>query len=369
MVNNNQPLRVLYVNGGTMDMGGISAYMMNYYRRFDKSRLQIDFIVHGSYGVYDDEIIKMGGRVFHIPTKSENYFKNQSMLHQILKSNHYVIIHGHMDGMNGPLLKSAFHHDIPVRISHSHNIRHLTNNAIKLVFHEIARKQIPEYATDLWACSKEAGEWLYGIGRPFQIVPNAIDVSKFRFDLHKRIELRRELSLSGKYVIGLIGRFDYQKNQEYLIDAFAKVCSRSNRSILLLIGDGKDRDKIETQIQNLGIKNRVILMGARNNVSDLLNVLDLFVMPSRFEGLGIAAIEAQCNGLHCLLSDNVPDDTKLTGNVETIPLDNQSKWVDAMQELYERDVSAADAVIERGYDISSAAYLLQRKYLEMAERW
>lgn len=160
-----KPKRILYVNGGLMDNGGITQYMMNYYRHIDKSRIQIDFIVHGEErGIYDDEIELLGGKVYQVPVKSKNPVKNAKMIYKICNSGSYRIIHAHMDAMSYVPLKIAKRCGIPVRIAHSHNTAYLTNNKIKVMLNEYVKKCLPTVATHLWACSQNAGEWMFGGG-------------------------------------------------------------------------------------------------------------------------------------------------------------------------------------------------------------
>lgn len=366
-MNNKSEMRVLYINGGTMDMGGISSYMMNYYRQFDKTRIQVDFIVHGEGGVYDEEIERMGGVVYHIPTKRENLWGNILAMTSIMKSGKYKIVHAHMDGMNGLVLKRAKQCGIKTRISHSHNTEHLTTNSIKKKFHEYSRKKIGKYATQCWACSGNAGKWLYGEKTSFEVVPNAIEVKRYLFDEEKRREVREKLQLEGKFVIGHIGRFDYQKNHAFLLSAFAKVAKAQEDAVLLLIGDGDLRQNIEEQIIELGIAKKVILLGRRKDIDILINAFDLFVLPSRFEGLGIVVLEAQANGLPCICSKNVPKEVNITNNVEFLDIAQEQEWADAMIQTRERKRDVYLDICKAGYEISSAAKWLQEKYISLGE--
>src|SRR5574344_861842 len=219
------PKRILYVNGGLMNRGGIESYMMNYYRHFDHSKLQIDFIVHdaGGFGYYDEEIRNMGGRIFVLPKKSRHHFTYSSRLETILRDNDYHIIHTHMDAMGAWVLKIAKDCGIPVRIAHSHNTQHLSANPLKLMLLERARKSINRYATHRMACSQAAGRWLFG-DMPFTVVNNAVDIDKFKFNSQVRSDIRKKYGISNNDIlIGHIGRFDVQKNHSFLIDVFLEV--------------------------------------------------------------------------------------------------------------------------------------------------
>lgn len=301
-------IRVLYVNGGLMDRGGISMHMMNYYRHLDKSRIQIDFVVHGfEKGIFDDEIYSLGGKIYNIPLKSKDYFGNIKALKEIFDTGKYKIVHSHMDAMNMVVLKIAKKCGIPIRIAHSHNTQHLTNNKIKFAINEYARLNISKYATHFFACSEKAGRWLFGDkavnNGKVTVIYNAIELEEFTFKQLKRDFLRDALDLKNNFVIGHIGRFDYQKNHLFLLDVFNETLKLTENVKLLLIGDGHLRDEIITKIKKLGIEDKVIMMGVRSDINDLLNVFDVFILPSVFEGLGTVVIEAQANGLNqlCLM--------------------------------------------------------------------
>ena len=361
----NDLIKIIYINGGTMDMGGISSYMMNYYRHFDRNKIQVDFIVHGKGGIYDDEIRKLGGKVYHVPTKKENYFKNHKRIKNIIKNGNYHIVHSHMDGMNGPMLHLAKQCGVKVRISHSHNTSHLTNNKLKLVIHEIARRSIPKYATELWACSKAAGKWLYG-KNDFKVVPNAIEVEKYKFNQEERKKLRQELNIEKKFVIGHIGKFEYQKNHKFLIKAFANVVRSNKDALLMLIGDGSLKNTIQNEIDELGLSDRVLLLGRRRDVDKLMNTFDVFVLPSNFEGLPVVAVEAQTNGLRCVCSDTITREIDITGKTEFISLTTDiDKWVSSICRREDRNLFAEKNVTEKGYNIKNEALKLQQTYIDM----
>ena len=351
-----------------MDLGGISSYMMNYYRFFDRSELQIDFAVHGKDGIRDEEIKQLGGRVYHLPTKREDYFGNIRGMKQLFSSGEYQIVHSHMDSMNGLTLKLAQQCGVPIRISHSHNTDFLTKNRVKIALHRHTMRQIPRYATHLWACSRAAGEWLYGPSREFTVIPNAVQTERFRFNPEKREALRREMGLGGKTVIGHVGRFDYQKNQEFLLDVFAQAAKQNDSLRLVLVGDGANRPQIEAQIAKLELGNRVLLLGQRTDVPELVNLFDVQVLPSRFEGLPVTMVEAQANGLTCLCSDCVTREVDVTGNVRFLSLEDRDGWIRALQAEYSRDPSAYAAVCDAGYDIQTAARELQQTYLHFASQ-
>lgn len=373
-----KPIRILYVNGGIMHRGGIESYMMNYYRHIDRTKVQIDFIVHGhEKGVYDDEIKSMGGKIYHVPVKSKDYFGNIKELKKIFKTGRYKIVHSHMDAMSMVVLKIAKKCGVPVRIAHSHNTQHLTNNKLKFILNEYARKNISKYATHLFACSEEAGRWLFGdknfdIGN-VKIINNAIDIEKFKFNKEKREKLRKELDLEENFVIGNIGRFDYQKNHLFLLDIFKETLNYIDNAKLILIGDGHLKSKIEEKILELNIKDNVIMLGIRTDINDIMNIFDIFILPSLFEGLPVVGIESQANGLPCLFSEDITKEVDFTKNSYFIKRDTNLKlWTDIIYKIYERKMIRLDVenkLIITKYNINKEALKLQNIYISMMEEY
>lgn len=365
--NNMEPIRILYVNGGLMDRGGVTSVMMSYFLRFDPEVVHIDFVVHGNgVGDRDEEIMHRGSKIFKVPPKSKDFGGNYRGLKKIMSEGRYDIVHAHADSGNALILKIAKECGIKIRVSHSHNTDFTITNQFRILLNYFQMKQISKYATHKWACSKAAGEWLYGKNAEFDVIPNAIDVNCFAFDPQKRTQIRETLGLTDKIVIGHIGRFDYQKNQRFLIDAFAKAAEREEKLRLVLIGDGKDRDVIEERIKKFDIKEKVLLLGQRNDVNILLNVFDVFVLPSRFEGFPVVTIEAQANGIHCICSDLVTKETNITGEISYLPLEI-SRWSEELLKTYGRASESLAKVIAGGYEINSAAQRLQNMYLGMVK--
>lgn len=367
-----EQIRILYVNGGSMNRGGIESYMMNYYRNFDKSKVQVDFVAIGhERAAYDDEIESLGGRMYYLPKKSKNYLGYQKGLRDIFKSGKYKIVHTHMDAMGMTVLKQAKKCNIPIRIAHSHNTQHLTNNFIKFKINEYARKNINKYSTHMFACSELAGRWLFG-DREFEdgkvkMIKNAIDMKKFEFNPEKRKNIREKYGIfNNETLIGHIGRFDYQKNHSFIIDLFKKISEKDETMKLMLIGDGHLRGKIEKKIDEVNIKNKVILTGVLDNPQDYYNAFDIFLLPSHFEGLGIVAIEAQVNGLTCILSNTVPNESKVSENTKFVSIDDEKLWINFILRIKEnkidRKINKQD-IINLGYDIKSESRKLQDMYI------
>lgn len=367
-----RPIRVLELNGGSLDYGGISTFLLSYASHMDPKKVQIDFLVHGqSAGPRENEALALGCQVIHVPNKREHYLKNRLAIQNACHG--YDIVHAHMDGMNGYVLQLAKRSGVPIRISHSHNTGFLTNNPIRVWLHRKTANRIPRVATTLFACSEAAGKFLYGataLGKEdVVIIRNAIELDRYAFQLNARTRIRAELNVENAFVIGNIGRYDYQKNQEFLLNILPQLLLNRPNIVLVLIGDGADRTKLEAMAAEKDLAKHVRFTGYRNDVPALLSAMDGFALPSHFEGLGIVLIEAQRSGLPCIASDQVPMDTQVLG-CQYLPLD-QERWISAltgMQCNENRDTVGNEAFQRAGYDIVVEAEKLQNRYLELAGR-
>ena len=310
---------------GKMENGGVEAVVMNYYRHIDRSKVQFDFYAdEDSTWIPKDEIESLGGHVYIVPPY-QRLHKYIPALIKLFKDNGYKIVHAHLNTLNIFPLFAAKRAGVPVRICHNHSTAargEIKKNILKYSFRPFAKV----YATHYAACSKHAGEWLFGkksVERgEVTIFNNAIDLEKFKFDPTVRDEVRKELGIEGKFVIGHVGRFCYQKNQDFLIDVFAKVHEQSKNAVLLLVGDGPDRARIEERVKSNPWRDDVIILGNRGDVERIYPAMDVFVFPSRYEGLGMAAVEAQAAGLPCLLSDKMTEEAKITDNAFFLSLES-----------------------------------------------
>ena len=362
-------IKILYVNGGTMDRGGVSTFMMNVYEKMHSEKIQIDFLVHTlSKGVRDEDILNLGGKIFRVPARGKNPLKNYRQIKQIMLDGNYDVVHAHADAGNSTILAIAKECDIPIRISHCHNTNYTNKSLLKKFLNEQLKKQIPRYATHLWACSEKAGEWLYG-NHSFEVIPNAIDVQKFIYSPQLSKDLRKELNLENKFVIGHVGRFDYQKNHDFLLKVFAEVINEREDAHLVLIGKGELEEVIKKQANQLGILDKISFLGESSNVNKLINVFDVGVFPSLFEGFGIAVLEMQINGLPLVVSDNFPSEITLTDNIRFLSLDETVKyWCETILETKGRDTGAVDKIIAKGYNLSDMVNKLTKTYERIVDK-
>ena len=362
-------IKILYVNGGTMDRGGVSTFMMNVYEKMHSEKIQIDFLVHTlSKGVRDEDILNLGGKIFRVPARGRNPLKNYRQIKQIMLNGKYDVVHAHADAGNSTILSIAKECNITIRISHCHNTNYTNKSLLKRFLNDQFKKQIPRYATHLWACSEKAGEWLYG-NHSFEVIPNAIDVQKFIYSPQLSKDLRKELNLENKFVIGHVGRFDYQKNHDFLLKVFAEVINEREDAHLVLIGKGELEEVIKKQANQLGILDKISFLGESSNVNKLINVFDVGVFPSLFEGFSIAMVEMQVNGLPLVVSDNVPSEINLTDNIRFLSLDETVKyWCKTILETKGRDTGAVDKIIAKGYNLSDMVNKLTKTYERIVDK-
>ena len=347
-----------------MGRGGLETMLMNYYRHIDRSQLQFDFLTHRDFKAdFDDEIEELGGRIYHLPALnpiSGGYLKKLNTFFD--EHPEYQVIHVHQDCLSSVILKVAKQHGVRVRIAHSHcanqdyNLKYL----IKLLY----KQYIPRYATALLACSDEAGKWMFH-GAPFQVLNNAINAKEYIIDPDKRHRVRKEIGIvPTDILVGHVGRFSPQKNHVYLIDIFAEVQKRATAK-LILVGQGELQDHIKEKVNRLGLSDKVIFTGLRTDVADLMQAMDVFVMPSNYEGLPVTMIEAQAAGLPCLISDKVPIECKKTDLVHQIPLSADAKiWAQAvLDQAHMQHRNTYEEIRLAGFDIVENAYRLQNYYM------
>lgn len=362
-------IRILHVVT-YMGRGGLETMLMNYYRHMDRDKVQFDFLVHREFEAdYDEEIKELGGRIYHVSRLipwSRRYRKELKEFFQ----NHpeYKVVHIHQDCLSSVALQCAMECGISVRIAHCHSSSQNKNLKYLIKLHYM--KKIPRYATDLFACSEQAGRWMFG-NAVFKVLYNAIEVEKYRYCPETAAKIRSELGIGNELVIGHIGRFRVEKNHEFLIDIFIECLKQTPEVKLLLVGDGERRKEIEDKVKNADIQDKVIFAGVRSDVNELLQAMDIFVFPSLYEGLGISVIEAQASGLPCAISENVPDESIIVNSlVKKMSLKESAyEWA---KQILEQNRTARKCYIDElnaaGYDIVTAAQNMEQFYLKAYER-
>lgn len=361
------PLRIAHVVG-KMVGGGVEQVVMNYYRHIDRSLVQFDFIVDSDSSLVPwEEIESLGGRIFIVPPYQSlaAYLRE---LERLFREQSWTIVHSHINSLSVFPLGAAKRAGVPIRIAHSHSTSgrgELAKNALKCVL----RTQANRYPTHRFACSRLAGEWLFGHGADFEVVYNAIDLRRFSFDPVARASVRSDLGLTDdQFAIGHVGRFAAQKNHRFLIEAFSAAAKLRPESVLLLVGAGEDRPLAERWVKEYRVSEKVIFLGQRPDVDRLYQAFDAFVLPSLYEGLGLVGIEAQVSGLPCLFSNAITNEIGINGACEFLPISDPIAWADALcamevrSDSYRSDV---DLGAFADYDIVHQANCLALKYLNI----
>ena len=347
--------------------GGVESVIMNYYRHLDHTKIQFDFICdEDSTRIPYDEIKKLGGRVFLVPKyqKLPQYLK---ALEDLFRKNHYRIVHSNVNTLSVFPLYAAKKAGVPIRISHSHstsNVREWKRNIIKNILRTFSKR----YATDYFACSELAGRYLFG-SKTFdrgevKIIHNAIDLDKFKFDPIARKNLRKELGIDDEtIVIGHVGRFVQTKNHHFLIYAFKKYHNKNPNAKLLLIGTGPLEEKIKAKVKKLNLEDSVLFLGQRNDTNKLYSVMDIFCLPSLYEGLPVAGIEAQAAGLPCVYSDKVTIEADAANNAYYASIKNIYSYLQTLEQAIANRVKNHNNIkFSKHFQISSNVNILEKFY-------
>lgn len=350
--------RLLCLVGG-MNAGGAETFLMKIYRSLPLDKYQMDFCVTtDKKGFYDDEIIKMGGKIIHIPKKSKNPFKSFYYIAKVVKEGEYknvIRISQHsLSSLDLLAAKFGGANNLIFRSSNSNSCGNKINSIIHVIFKTFA-SIIPnkKIAPSDVAAIHMFGKKDFNKGNVI-LINNGVPLNKFRFDENVRLKLREELNIKDNFVIGHVGRFTEQKNHKFLIEIFIEFLNKNPNAKLLLVGEGPLRNEIENYVEEKNIKDKVLFLGVRNDVNDIYNAMDCFVFPSLYEGMPNTVIEAQTNGLNCIISNQITADVKLNSKVHFCSLNNLKEWCDFINPSMDRE---KDYVIikNKGYDIEDVS--------------
>lgn len=373
-----RPRRVLHVIT-RMRPGGAETAIMNLYRQIDRDQIQFDFAVRTTRpAFYDEEIRALGGRLFHLPWFAGNplsIFGYRRALDRILRNEGpFIALHTHFGLHSGYILPVGRKAGMQLRIAHSHSAASDKESFLRTIWGAVMRRNIRMHATHILACSSLAARWLYGSRWPHDervlLFPNAIELDEYADLGDDRTRWRKALGLPLEGpLIGHVGRFDPVKNHAFLVEVFAAFRQRCSRTKLILVGEGELQEDVVRQVEAAGVEDAVYFMGARSDVPQILAALDLFMLPSHHEGLGIVLIEAQAAGVPCLCSDAVSGEVdlgldlvhreKLASGVET--------WVQQIMMLLDVEPVGWEkrkcALRNGGYDVKRSVQSLEELYL------
>jgi glycosyltransferase involved in cell wall biosynthesis len=363
-----RPIRILHVVGA-MNRGGIETWLMNVLRHIDRDHLQMDFVVHTKEsGAYDAEIRQLGSQLIPCLYPGQPWRYGPSFKQILHQHGPYDIVHSHVHHFSGFILRLAKAADVPIRIVHSHNDTSVEESRASFrrqLYLNLMRRWLAYNATAGFAASHLAAANL--LGNDWQQDPRwqtlycGIDLKRFQSPVNS-VTARAEFGIPpDAFVIGHVGRFEVQKNHRFLLQIAAELCEQDSRMVLLLVGEGPLRHDIEEDVAQLGLKDRIVFTGSRPDVPQLMQgVMDLFLLPSLYEGLGLVLIEAQAAGLPCLVSDVVPEEAEVVKPlIQKISLARSAAdWVAAVQAVA-RDPTVKFACQDAAQLVASSVFNIE----------
>lgn len=363
--------KVLVITAG-LHIGGAERVAANISKYAPEDQFEFHYLVFDGYeNVYGPEIEEKGGNVITFAPPHNNYAAYLRNLIRLMREQNYAAVHSHTMFNSGLNMLAARLSGIPVRITHSHTTRtEVQTSAAQKTYEFFMQKLINSLSTDYYACGIDAGNWLFG-KRKFEkyghVIKNGIETSRFAWSPETRCRLRREYHLEDAFVIGHTGSLVKVKNQAYLIELMPEILKRRPNAVLMLVGGGNDalRAQLEQLAQRLRVRDHVIFTGAVHNVNEYLNAFDVFAFPSTREGTPLSLLEAQANGIPCVVSQNVPTDVFLTDLITVLSLDNQDAWVDKICAASRLQPERyGEKIAQRGYDAHGAYQPVYHAYMK-----
>lgn len=361
-------MRVLQINSSISINSGVMSVIMNYYRHIDRKQIQFDFAYYNdptnAKYTYIDEITQLEGNVFRITSPREiKQFKRELL--ELIKKQSYEIAQIHDAFLMRFIYRDLKKAGIKKVIVHSHATK-WSDKMISAIRNRVLCMNIMKYSDIQFACSKAAGQFLYR-NDVFTVINNAIDTYRYKFDINFRNSIRKKYNLDNQIVVGHVGNFTYQKNHEYLLKLFYSIHKLNNNTVLMLVGDGQLKQNIERMTDELGLVDNVIFVGTVEDVEKYYSAMDMFVLPSLYEGLPMAGVEAQCSGLKCFFSDTITEEINIM-NAEFFPL-KEDPFILAKHILESDRFSPSERnngkklVADHSFDITVEAKKLMDRYM------
>ena len=359
-------MRVLHVVG-KLDVGGAETLIMNIYRRIREYDVQFDFVTHNTEGFFIEEIKSVGGMVYFCPSYTgKNHFEYLKWWRDFFNEHpEYGIVHAHIRSTAKMILRIAKRHNIHT-ISHAHSTSN--GNGVKATIKNWFQKNLVKYTDVALICSEEAGIWQFGKDYRNKCrvikINNGIDSEQFYRSKNDKSKLKQIYGLQDSFVVGNVSRLVLAKNHKFLLEVFKEIKARKNNARLVLVGEGNQRSIIEDQIHFLKLEDSVLLLGERSDIPDILSMMDVFVFPSKWEGFGIAALEAQAAALPTFVSDSIPDCVCVSDLICKIPLSlSASEWAERILANCSVEVeNSIEEIKKAGYDINSTVEAVLKVY-------
>jgi len=362
-----EPKRVL-IGGFTENVGGLETYVMNIYRNIDRNKLQFDFLKMSSTMAFEDEIEGMDGKVLYVPGRSKGIRAHYDALKKIFSSTHYAALcyqcNRRLDSLD--TFRYAKKYGVNKRIIHSHNTKDAPETTVRRIKQGLVRGRIDKYLTHRFACSHDAGKWMFG-DHQFTVIPNSVDTELFKYNAQIREKKRNELGIADNtFVIGNVARLSEQKNPMLMLDVFEAVHEQHPDSILLQIGNGEMKEQFFEAVKDKHLEESVRILGIRSDVNELLSAMDVFLLPSNYEGFPIVLVEAQCNGLPCIVSDVITRDCNLTGLVKYLSLSQETDaWADeVLKATVDNRTNYYKKIEQAGYSNKAVAARMEKFFTE-----
>lgn len=370
-------IRVLHINAGSRQFGGVSAFVFNLFTHMDHEKVAIDMLSPNetTYDIVRDQIEEEGGRIYALgvtgsfPVRTAGLYQR---LQTFLKEHPYDIVHINSGSVFfNWLVSSAARKTGNVKvIVHSHNSRDEKDNPLRRQVFRLLCRQIEKNADVLLACSHKAAEFMFTEqtlkADKVRVIYNGIVPERFSYDENVRIEMRKKNGLDGCFVIGTIGRLEISKNQEFLIRVFAGIHEKEPSARLLIYGSGSLKDRLLQVVRENGLEEYVRICEPVRDVERVYMAMDVFVLPSLYEGLPFTAVEAQCVGLPTVLADTITKETSICDNVSYLPLEaGEEVWADHILKQSGRQTDSIDRIREAGYDINDVAKTMEQIYREL----
>lgn len=365
-------MKKVLIFGLTDNPGGVEAVIMNYYRHFDAKKIQCDFLCNTEKVVFEDEIEKNGGRVFRVTARSKDPIRYRKELNAFFErySKEYDVFWMNVCSLaNIDYLKKAKQYGIKRIIIHGHNSKNM-DSFFRGLLHRVNKMFIKRYATDFWICSYDSLDWFYPksikVRKEYSIINNAIDYDTYRFRSDIRAQYRLKEKCNNKVIIGNVGRLHFQKNQKFCIEVFRELSKICPDVKLWLIGDGPDKKDLKKKVLKYGLQKDVRFFGARNDIPELLQAMDIFLFPSVFEGLGVAHVEAQCAGLPTFVAEGVmPAESRISDDFIEISLKKSAKqWAEEIYNFYNENSNRSRLISKDALKAANLDIVYESKKVE-----
>lgn len=356
-----------------MRVGGIQMLLVDLFRHFDPKTIECELLLLDDGEAYDLEtqVREMGIRVHKLDgiwlRKPWDYLRYCKAMKSFFEEHHnYVAVHMNSGPKNYFVLKYAKQYGIPVRIAHSHNTGFQTSSKSQVLLGNLLKAPLRRAANVYLACSDLAGEWMFGKDASVKVLPNGVDLDKFRYDPEIRQRVRTEWGVTDdQLIIGNVGRFTTQKNHTFLIDIFDEIHRIVPNAVLVLAGIGELMEQTREKVQSLALEDSVKFLGFRSDVTALTQGMDVFLMPSLYEGFPVTAVEAQATGLPCVFSDTITREVKILDQVQYISLQaSTQEWAKAVcnaTHTVKRE-TCNTYLHQKGYDINDMVNELMQLY-------